>query len=84
MLVFARGAFRAGLDTKPHEVTEDELRTAGSPYFTVDAIRPAWIHVNTPEGMPMQPDAPRDESGRGKLPAYLLTAHKAAATASQL
>lgn len=53
---------------------------AGSPYFTVDAIRPAWIHVNTTAGMPMQPDASRDESGRAKLPAYLLTARKAAVT----
>ena len=76
VLVFAHGAFPPDLETKPHEVSEQELRDAVAPYFTIDEIRPAWIHVDTPEGMPVPPDAPRDDKGRPKLPAYLLSAHR--------
>jgi SAM-dependent methyltransferase len=78
VLVFAQGAFPPDMEVKPHEVAEEELRAAVSKYFTVDDIRPAWIHVSPVEGMPAPPsEAPRDEKGRLKLPAYLLTAHKA-------
>jgi SAM-dependent methyltransferase len=78
VLVFAKGAFPAEMETKPNEVVEDELRAAVSKYWQIDEIRPAYIHANIPE----IPDAPfqfqhdRDEKGRMKLPAYLLTAHK--------
>jgi SAM-dependent methyltransferase len=80
VLVFAKGAFPAEMEPKPNEVDEDELRTAVSKYWEIDEIRPAFIHANIPE----IPDAPfqfpphdRDEKGRMKLPAFLLTAHKA-------
>jgi SAM-dependent methyltransferase len=79
VLVFAKGAFPAELETKPNEVDEDELRDAVSKHWEIDEIRPAFIHANA-----MQiPDAPfemppfeTDEKGRMKMPAYLLTAHK--------
>jgi SAM-dependent methyltransferase len=80
ILVFAKGAFPAELEIKPNEVDEDELREAVSKYWEIDEIRPAFIHANVIE----IPDAPfempaheRDEKGRMKMPAYLLTAHKA-------
>ncbi|MEE6177170.1 class I SAM-dependent methyltransferase [Mycobacterium sp. 050134] len=79
VLVFAKGAFPE-IETKPNEVDEAELRDAVSRYWEIDEIRPAYIHANIPAG----PEAPwempphdRDEKGRMKLPAYLLTAHKA-------
>ncbi len=81
VLVFAKGAFPAEMDPKPNEVDEDELRAAVSKYWEIDEIRPAYIHANVPPVLPA--DAPfefpphdRDEKGRMKLPAYLLTAHK--------
>lgn len=80
VLVFAKGAFPAEMEPKPNEVDEDELRAAVSKYWEIDEIRPAYIHANIPE----MPDAPfqfpphdHDEKGRMKMPAYLLTAHKA-------
>lgn len=76
ILVFARGAFPGGMAGTPNTVTEDELRAAVSAYFTVEDVRPAWIHANMPGDAPM-PGAERDETGRAKLPAYLLLAHKA-------
>jgi len=81
VLVFATGAFPPDMDTltKPNEVTEDELREAVSRYWTVDDIRPAFIHANVPRipGVSMPPHD-CDEKGRIKFPAFLLTAHKAA------
>jgi SAM-dependent methyltransferase len=77
VLVFAHGAVPPDLETKPHEVSEQELREAVSRYFSVDEIRPAWIHTTAPEGMPVAPDAPRDAKGRPMMPAFLLSAHKA-------
>ena len=81
VLVFAKGAFPAEMETKPNEVDEDELRAAVSKYWEIDEIRPAFIHAN----IPVVPDAPvqmpsheRDDKGRMKMPAYLLMAHKAA------
>ncbi|OBI98511.1 class I SAM-dependent methyltransferase [Mycobacterium asiaticum] len=84
VLVFAKGAFPAELEPKPNEVDEDELRDAVSKYWVVDEIRPAFIHANAPATPPPMPGPPiefpehdRDEKGRVKMPAYLLTAHKA-------
>ncbi len=80
VLVFAKGAFPAELEEKPNEVDEDELRSAVGKYWVVDEIRPAYIHANMP---PVPAEAPvqfpphdRDEKGRVKMPAFLLTAHK--------
>ncbi|BBY24092.1 class I SAM-dependent methyltransferase [Mycobacterium stomatepiae] len=80
VLVFAKGAFPAEMEPKPNEVDEDELRDAVSKYWEIDEIRPAYIHANIVE----MPDAPfefpqhaHDDKGRTKLPAFLLTAHKA-------
>jgi SAM-dependent methyltransferase len=82
VLVFAKGAFPAELETGPNEVTEDELREAVSKYWEIDEIRPAFIHANVLATLPA--DAPfemptfeEDEKGRQKMPAFLLTAHKA-------
>jgi SAM-dependent methyltransferase len=80
VLVFAKDAFPAEMDTKPNAVDEDELREAVSKYFEVDEIRPAYIHANISQvpNMPFEfPPHDHDEKGRMKLPAYLLTAHKA-------
>jgi SAM-dependent methyltransferase len=80
VLVFAKGAFPAEMEPKPNEVDEDELRAAVSKYWEIDEIRPSYILSNVVE----IPDAPfefpphdRDDNGRIKMPAYLLTAHKA-------
>ncbi len=79
-LVFAKGAFPAELETKPNEVDEGELRSAVSKYFEIDEIRPATIHSHRPEIPDMPVDVmpfDLDEKGRVKMPAYLLSAHKA-------
>src|SRR3984893_2391391 len=80
ILVFAKGAFPAELEPKPNEVDEDELRAAVSKYWEIDEIRHAYIHANIPpvSNAPFEfPPHDRDEKGRMKLPAYLLSAHKA-------
>ncbi|HYQ34612.1 MAG TPA: class I SAM-dependent methyltransferase [Mycobacterium sp.] len=80
VLVFAKGAFPAEMEPKPNEVDEDELRAAVSKYWEIDEIRPAYIHANIPQvtDAPFEfPPHDHDEKGRMKLPAYLLTAHKA-------
>jgi SAM-dependent methyltransferase len=79
VLVFAKGAFPAGLEHKPNEVDEAELREAVGKYWEIDGIRPAFIHANTPNmpDFPVEVAHDRDEKGRVKFPAYLLTAHKA-------
>ncbi|OBH88242.1 class I SAM-dependent methyltransferase [Mycobacterium sp. E2733] len=80
VLVFAKGAFPAEMEPKPNEVDEDELRAAVSKYWEVDEIRPAFILSNAVEipNAPFEfPPHDRDEKGRVKMPAYLLTAHKA-------
>jgi SAM-dependent methyltransferase len=81
ILVFAQGAFPAEADFGPNTVTEDELRAAVSKHWEIDEIRPAFIHANMSAALP--PDArfemptfEKDEKGRQKMPAYLLTAHK--------
>ncbi len=79
VLVFATGSFPEERDFPgPNVVTEAELREAVSKYWEIDEIRPAFIHAN----MPPMPGAPPmefdvDEKGRHKMPAFLLTAHKA-------
>jgi SAM-dependent methyltransferase len=81
MLVFAKGAFPAEWETKPNEVDESELRAAVAKYWEIDEIRPAYIHANVPAAARSEegafPPHDRDQKGRMKLPAYLLTAHKA-------
>lgn len=80
VLVFAKGAFPADMETKPNEVDADELRAAVSKHWEIDEVQPAFIHANIPDvrDAPFQmPPHDRDEKGRMKLPAYLLTAHKA-------
>jgi SAM-dependent methyltransferase len=79
VLVFAKGAFPAEMEGGPNEVDEDELRSAVSKYWEIDDIRPAYIHANVHPipGAPFEfPSHDRDEKGRMKLPAFLLTAHK--------
>ena len=80
ILVFATGAFPAELEQKPNEVDEEELRAAVGKYWAIDDIRPAFIHANMPSGpnAPFQlPPHDHDDKGRMKMPAWLLTAHKA-------
>ena len=81
ILVFAKGAFPAEFEMKPNEVDEDELRDAVGKYWQIDEVRPTFIHGNmiTPPGDPAPVEFPheRDELGRVKMPAFLLTAHKA-------
>lgn len=80
ILVFAVGAFPPESETKSNEVTEDELREAVSRHWTIDEIRPAFIHAHMPQfpGLPEQLfTAELDDKGRRKMPAFLLTAHKA-------
>ena len=81
ILVFANGAFPPGAESGPNTVSEDELRQAVSKYWTVDEIRPAFIHANMSVAIPA--DAPftmptfeKDDKGRDKMPAFLLTAHR--------
>jgi SAM-dependent methyltransferase len=80
VLVFAKGAFPAEMDAGPNEVDDAELRAAVGKYWEIDEIRHAYIHANIPQipGAPFEfPPHDRDEKDRVKLPAYLLTAHKA-------
>jgi SAM-dependent methyltransferase len=80
VLVFAKGAFPAEMETKPNEVEEDELREAVSKYWAIDEIRPAFIHAHAlaiPDAPFEMPSHDFDDKGRVKFPAYLLTAHKA-------
>lgn len=78
ILVFTTGSFPEDADFGPNIVTEDELREAVSKHWAIDEIRPAFIHANQPE-MPGAPVSQFDvdEKGRRKMPALLLTAHKA-------
>jgi hypothetical protein len=68
------------MQPKPNEVDEDELRATVSKYWEVDEIRPAFILSNVVKipNAPFEfPQHDLDEKGRMKMPAYLLTAHKA-------
>ena len=80
VLVFAKGAFPAERETKPNEVDEHELREAVSKYWQIAEIRPAAIHANIvtiPDAPFEMPRFDTDDKGRMKMPAFLLTAHKA-------
>jgi len=80
VLVFAKGAFPAEMEPKPNEVDEDELRAAVSKYWEIDEIRSSYIVSNIIQiaDAPFKfPPHDRDDKGRMKMPAYLLTAHKA-------
>ncbi|ADG97476.1 Methyltransferase type 12 [Segniliparus rotundus DSM 44985] len=83
VLVFDKNAFPEGMGG-PNGVDDTELRELVSKYWTVDEIRPAFIHANLdwanmhdalPEGV-VFPEYPKDEKGRSKAPAWLLRAHK--------
>jgi SAM-dependent methyltransferase len=59
----------------PNVVTRSELSEAVGKYWTIDEIRPAFIHAYAPQtrsGRKFDLDA----EGREKLPAFLLTAHR--------
>jgi ubiquinone/menaquinone biosynthesis C-methylase UbiE len=80
MLVFTTEALPADSPCPiPNLVTQDELRDAVVKYWQIDEIRPAFVHVQLPD-IPDLPPNPSgyDEKGRAKLPALMLTAHKAA------
>lgn len=75
VLVFDRAGMPAG---PANAVTEDELREAVSPYWTIDEIRPARIHAALPAGIgeAFPVTGLRDElHGRKSVPAWLLIAH---------
>ncbi len=79
ILVFASGAFPPGLDATPNAVDEAELREVVGRYWSIDEVRPAFIHAHVPpnvEGPSAMPPHERDSEGRIKFPAFLLTAHK--------
>ena len=79
VLVFAKGAFPPEMEQGPNEVSEIELRETVSTYWTIDDIRPALIHTNVPKipGMPPPPLDMLDDTGRMRMQAFLLSAHKA-------
>ena len=70
ILVFAKGAFPEG--EGPNPVTDDELREAVAEFWTIDDIRPAFIHALL--GPEQAASWEHDEKGRSKLPAWLLSA----------
>jgi SAM-dependent methyltransferase len=76
VLVFDRATMPAG---PVNAVSEDELREAVAPYWTIDEIRPARIHANVPDDFPGFRDfagSIKDEGpGRKSVPAWLLSAH---------
>ncbi|MBA8961167.1 SAM-dependent methyltransferase [Rhodococcus percolatus] len=71
ILVFAKGAFPEG--EGPNLVTDDELREAVAEFWTIDDIRPAFIHALL--GPEQAANWEHDEKGRSMLPAWLLSAH---------
>jgi hypothetical protein len=58
----------------PNVVTRDELGDAVSRHWTIDEIRPAFIHAHAPQAR-SGPKFDLDMDGREKLPAFLLIAH---------
>lgn len=57
----------------PNKVTEDELRAAVAPHWTIDELRPSVI---TTLFAPVEADnVGTDGQGRSQLPAFLLSAH---------
>ena len=76
ILAFAKGAFPAPPPGGPNAFTEDELRDAVTGYWVIDDIRPAFLHAHVPAAIPLPDMVVRDDEGRVKGPAWLLTAHK--------
>ncbi|GAA4407632.1 class I SAM-dependent methyltransferase [Tsukamurella soli] len=74
-LVFDRAALPAR-GPGPHAVTRDELHDAVAPYWTVDEIRPAFIHADLPERAREHSPFQVDGGGRVQIPAWLLSAHR--------
>ncbi len=54
-------------------MTDDELREAVAEFWTIDDIRPAFIHALL--GPEQAANWEHDEKGRSMLPAWLLSAH---------
>lgn len=77
MLTFTQDAFPEDPGYPiPNVVTRDELSDAVGKRWTIDEIRSAFIHAHAPQtrsGRKFDVDA----DGREKLPALLLTAHRA-------
>jgi SAM-dependent methyltransferase len=69
---------RAGMPQGPaNPVTADELREVVSQYWVIDDIKPARIHGNMPQNLPVFSGVDlRDEpTGRKSVAAWLLSAH---------
>ena len=76
MLTFTQDAFPEDPGYPiPNVVTRSELGDAVSRHWTVDDIRPAFIHAHAPQTRSGQTFA-LDVDGREKLPAFLLSAHR--------
>jgi len=73
VLVFDRAGMPA--DAPINAVTEQELRDAVAPYWTIDDIRQARIHANMPNVGPLGVDMRDEADGRKSMGAWLLTAH---------
>ncbi|SMG13591.1 Thiopurine S-methyltransferase (TPMT) [Rhodococcus rhodochrous J3] len=73
VLAFAKDAFPEE-GQGPNPVTDDELRDAVAEFWTVDDVRPAFIHalLGDEEAAVWQ----HDDKGRSMLPAWLLSAHR--------
>ena len=72
VLVFQPGAVPAG--GGPNAVTADELRAAVEKHWRIDSIEDAGIAAFLPADIAAH--HPKDEHGRSRLPAHLLTAHR--------
>jgi SAM-dependent methyltransferase len=59
----------------PNAVTKDELRDAVSKHWTIDEIRPAFIHAYAPRTRSDSHKFRLNKDGHEKLPAIVLTAH---------
>jgi len=73
VLVFDRAGMPDGAPI--NAVTEQELRDAVAPHWTIDDIRPARIHANIPNITPFAVDMRDEADGRKSMRAWLLTAH---------
>ncbi len=73
ILAFAAGAFGAEHDPSqgPHGFTADELRATVAPLWVIDDIRPATVYSIGPG-----PQSGTDDTGRGMMAGFLVSAHK--------
>jgi 2-heptyl-1-hydroxyquinolin-4(1H)-one methyltransferase len=78
VLVFDKAAMPEGPGPRPSAVTAEELRDAVAKHWTIDEVRPARIHGNSPPAnLPIHFVGMRDEpNGRKSVPAWLLEAHR--------